>query len=141
MKIVLTIIVLSAGLLLAASNSHVDSSKKIRALHKERITALQEVVEQLSAAHKNASSSYIDVLQARLQLVHAELDASEGAQERVKCLEKIVELMKEKEALLVQARNSGSTPMWLTLNAKADRIKAEIALEEARGNGVQEPKK
>ncbi len=130
MKIVLTLTVLSAGLLLAAGNSEGDTSKKIRELHRERIAALQQAVDVLTAQQQNAISSQEDVLQARLLVLNAELDASEAGPERVKLREDVVKLLKEKEAGL--SRSRGIVDPVTILNAKADRIKAEIALEEAK---------
>jgi hypothetical protein len=140
MKIALALTVLSAGLLLAADNPQVDASKKIRELHKEHIAALQQVADMLTAEYKNDRRSYEELFQGRLSVLKAKLDAAETGPERVKLYESIVELTKEKETFLVQALKLEKVDALKVLNAKADRIKAEIALEEARGNGVKQLK-
>ena len=140
MKIALTLIVLSAGLLLAADNPQVDASKKIRELRKEHIAALQQAADLLTAEYKNDRRSYEELFQGRLRVLNAKLDASDIGQERVKLHESIVELMKDKEAFLIQALKLEKVDDLKVLNAKADRIQAEIALEEAKGNGVKQLK-
>jgi hypothetical protein len=137
MKIALTLTVLSAGLLLAADNPQVDASNRIRELHKEHIAALQQAADLLTAEYKNERRSYEELFQGRLRVLNAELDASEAGQDRIKLHESIVELMKDREAFLVQSLKLEKVDTLKVLNAKADRIKAEIALEEAKGNGVK----
>lgn len=140
MKSALTLTVLSAGLLLAAGNPEVDANQKVRELYKEHITALQQVVDLLNAEYKNERRSYEQVFQGRLLLLNAKLNAAETGQERVKFYESIVELMKEREAFLAKALKLETVDELQVLNAKADRIKAQIALEEAKGSGVKQLK-
>ena len=140
MKIAITLTVISAGLLLAADNSQVDASKKIRELHKEHIAALQQAADLLTAEYNNDRRSYEELFQGRLLVLNAKLDASETGQERIKLHENIVEMMKEREALLVKSLKVEIVDTLKVLNAKADRIKAEIGLEEAKANGVKQLK-
>jgi hypothetical protein len=140
MKIALTLTVLSAGLLLAADGSRVDASEKVRDLYKEYIGALEQAADLLTAEYKNDRRSYEELFQGRLRVLNAKLDAAETAEERVKFRESMVDLMKEKETFLVQALKFEKVDKLKVLNAKADRIKAEIALEQAKGNGVDQPK-
>ena len=138
MKIAFTLTVLAAGLLLAAGNSQVDASKKIRELHKERIATLKQVVDAATAEYEIGASTTTSehVSQARLLLLNAELDACETDQERVKVHTSIVELLKENETGLDASVNAGNGSTKELLKAKAERLKAEIALEEAKGKGV-----
>ncbi len=140
MKIALTLTVLAAGLLLAADNSHADTTKKIRELHKEHIAVLQQAADLLTTEYNNDRRSYEDLFQGRLLVLKAKLDASEAGQERIKLYENIVELMKEREAVLAKSLNMETVDVLKVLNAKADRIKAEIALEEAKASGVKPTK-
>lgn len=143
MKIVLTLTILSAlsaGLLLAAGNIEVDASQKIRELRKEQIATLQQAADLLNAEYKNERRTYEEVFQGRLRLLNAKLAASETGQERIKIHESIVELMKEREASLAESLKMEIVDALEVLNAKADRIKAEIALEEAKGTGAKQLK-
>jgi hypothetical protein len=137
MKIALTLTLLSAGLLLAADDSQGDARRKIRELHKEYIATLQQAADLLTAEYKNDRRSYEELFQGRLLVLKAKLDAAETGAERVKFREGIVEMMKEKEARLVEALKFEKVDALKVLNAKADRIKAEIALEEAKGSGAK----
>jgi len=137
MKIALTLTILSAGLLMAADNSPGDAGKKIRDLRQEYVAALQQAEDLLTTEYKNDTRSYEELFQGRLRLLNAKLDAAETRPERVKFHEKIVEMMKEKEASLVDALKFKKVDALKVLNAKADRIKAEIAWEEAKGNDVK----
>lgn len=140
MKSAFTLAVLSAWLLLAAANSQADASEKIRELRKEYIAALQQAADLLAAEYKNDRRSYEELFQGRLLLLNAKLDASETGQERIKFHESIVELMKEREAFLAHALKMETVDNLKVLNAKADRIKAEIALEEAKGSDLKQLK-
>ena len=56
MKIVLTLTILSAGLLLAAGNPETDASKKIRELQKEQIATLQQAADLLERVPRETSA-------------------------------------------------------------------------------------
>jgi hypothetical protein len=137
MKIASMLTLVSAGLLLAADNPPGDTSKKIRELHKEYVAALQQAADLLAVEYKNERRSYDELFQGRLLLLKAKLEASETGAERVKFQENIVEMMKEREASLVDALKFEKVDALKVLNAKAERIKAEIALEVAKGNSVK----
>jgi hypothetical protein len=137
MKIALTLTVLSAGLLIAADNFAADAGKKIRDLRQDYIAALEQAETLLTAEYKNDRRSYEELFQGRLLLLTAKLDAAETGPERVKFYEKIVELTKEKEGFMVDALKFDKVDALKVLNAKADRMKAEIALEKAKGNDVK----
>ena len=70
----------------------------------------------------------------RVLLLKAKLDAAETVEERVKLHESIVELMKAREAFMIQALKMEVVDELKVLNAKADRIKAEIGLEQAKSS-------
>ena len=138
MKIAFTLTILAAGLLLAAGNLQVDASKKIRELHKERIATLKQLFEAATAEYETGASTTTSehVSQARLALLNAELDACESDQGRVNIHTSIVELLKENETRLDASVNTGNGSKKELLKSKAERLKAEIALEEAKGKGV-----
>jgi hypothetical protein len=135
MKIAVTLTLLSAGLLIAADNSPADSSKKIRDLRKDYVAVLQQAADLLAAEYKNDTRSYDEVFQGRLLLLYAKLEAAETGPERIKFRESILEMMKEKEARFVEALKFDKVDSLQVFHAKADRIKAEIALEEAKASG------
>jgi hypothetical protein len=138
MKVSLTLTVIFAGLLLAtgllraAGDPAADASQKIRELHKQRIATLQQAADLLNTEYKDDRRSYDELCQGRLLLVYAKLAAAETGEDRVKLHESIVAMMKEKEDLLVQALKLDNVDALNVLNAKAERLKAELGLEEAR---------
>ncbi len=140
MKIAFAVAFLSAGVLLAAEDSQADAGKRIRELQKEYIGALQQAADLLAAEYKGDRRTYEELFEGRLLLLNAKLNAAETREDRVKIHESIVQLMKDKEAFLIEALKFERVDTLKVLNAKAERIKAEIGLEEAKGNGVKQLK-
>lgn len=130
MRKLVVVLVLSAGMLVAADKFNADVNNKILELQKERIVVLKEVVELSVALQKSSRLSHGELTQARLQLLNAELEASQSQQERISVCEKIVELWKEAETNSRQGANPGTGVA--SLNAKAARLKAEVDLERER---------
>ena len=140
MKRTFTLALALAFLLLAAGHSPAQANDKIGELRKQYIAAVQKAFDLLAAEYKNERRSYEELFEGNLRLLNAKLDAAETAQERVKVHESIVGLMKARETFLNQALKSETVDELRVLNAKADRIKAEIALEQAKDSGVMKLK-
>ena len=122
---------LAAGLLLAADNPKEDAGKKLKELHKERIATLKQIADLYSAQIATGFVTHEEILQARLRVLKAELDATETDRERVSVHENIVELMKEFEEMTDKVVKHTHVDRTVFLKAKADRLKAEIDLERA----------
>jgi hypothetical protein len=106
---------------------------KIRALLKERLAALKQIVEEIEKSHKAGGGiSLDDVLQARLACYHAELDLCETDKERIAVLEKMLALAKESERMISARFDLGSVPHTAVLAARVNRLEAEIALERVK---------
>jgi hypothetical protein len=133
MKNVLMPFVVATVLAMAAGDTRAEGSKTIRDLRKEQIATLQQAADLLAAEYKNERRTYDEVFDGRLLLAQAKLDAAETGPERVKQRQSIVDLMKEREAFFVDALKFEKVDALKVLNVKADRLKAEIALEEAKG--------
>ena len=69
---------------------------------------------------------------AQLEALTAELELCTRTSERVEILKRNLEVQQKYEKLAVALFESGSSPANEILRAKADRLKAEIALERAK---------
>ena len=134
MKTASALTILAAGLLLGAGDSQ-DAGKQIRELHQARIAVLQQAVDLLISEQKNARRTYDEVLHGRLQLLEAQRDAAETDEARVKFQASIVELLKERVTVVENLRERAIRGTLDVLNAKAERIKAEIELVELKARG------
>ncbi|AMV27882.1 hypothetical protein VT84_25995 [Gemmata sp. SH-PL17] len=116
------------------------SAKKVKQLQKERIAALKEAADQLSALHKNGRTSFDEVLETRLLALTAELEAAEKPADRITLYKNIVDVLKEYEqwanARVEAARGIAAT----ALKIKARRLDAEIHLEQASTRDAKEGK-
>ena len=122
--------VFAVGLLVSANPAHEDGGKKLRELHKQRITALKEVVDVLESQKEFRLVARDEVMQANLQLQRAQVEAAESKEERMSAHRNIVELMLEFEDMADQVVKRAHVDRTLHLKAKADRLKAEIDMEQ-----------
>lgn len=109
-----------------------SGNDKIEQMQKERVEALREAAKQISLRFESGT---IDIDQLRLatrELLDAELDLCKTNKERVAALEKYVAVAKKHEAIASNFVKTGQAPSTVGLNAKADRLKAEILLERLR---------
>ncbi|MBA4066570.1 MAG: hypothetical protein C0501_23270 [Isosphaera sp.] len=105
---------------------------KVRELQKERLALLRQVADWTTEAYKGGRFELLAVLEARREVIAAELELCETHKERLAVLEKAVELAKEIEKnteKLVEARNAARAEL---LKARANRLQAEIELEKAK---------
>jgi hypothetical protein len=109
-------------------------AKTVKELQKERIATLKEMVEQISEQFKNPRLhvSFDELLEARLLLLKAELDAAEKESDRINLYKStIAELKKYEEwadGRVKMARGTVAT----VLKIKARRLEAEIDLARAK---------
>jgi hypothetical protein len=103
---------------------------------KERLAVLKELAAQTEQGHASGAVPFEQVLEAKLQVRRAELDLCESDKELVKVHEKIVTLLKEMEKGLDQGYREGAVPRSVLLKAKADRLEAETALEQAKAKAA-----
>ena len=123
---------LAAGFLLAADTPKENAEKKLKELHKERIGTLQQIADLYKAQIANGFVTREDIMQAKLLLLKAELDASNTDHERIIIQQTIVEMMTEFEEMTSQVVMHSHVDRTVYLKAKAERLKAEIDLERAK---------
>ena len=106
-----------------------------RSLMEQRLEALREVVNMRKAMMEQGiggsgnAKAYRD---AQGEALAAELELCESQSERIKVLQRYVEVMQQSEKLTAQRYKTGADTDDEMLSAKAERLKAEIALERAK---------
>jgi RNA polymerase sigma-70 factor (ECF subfamily) len=117
-----------------------ESAKKVKELRKERITTLKDLVEGLTVLYRNARIEYGELLDARMLLLQAELDAAEKGADRIALYEKAVDSLKQYEELANAKVRAGRAPGTTVLGIKARRLEVEIQLEQAKAKEAKERK-
>jgi outer membrane protein TolC len=117
-----------------------ESTKKIKELQKERIATLKEVVEQAATLYKSARVSYEEVLDARMQLLKAEVDAAEKESDRITLYKKTIDALKQYEEWAQARVEAGRETAAALLKIKARRLEVEIKLEQAKIKEAKEKK-
>jgi hypothetical protein len=115
-------------------------SPKLKELLKERLTALREIARLTTLAAKSGTAPYEQVLEATRRLLGAELERCDTDKEWVTVLEKFVGEAKKHEEYAAHLSRTGQAPARIALQAKADRLQAEIFLERARARAAAKPK-
>jgi hypothetical protein len=117
-----------------------ESAKKIKDLQRERIATLKQLVDVNSKLREKRQVSYEDVVEARLLLLNAELDAAEKESSRITLYKRMVDVLKDGERFAENAvRIEGGPPVRI-LKVKARRLEAEINLERVKAKEAQEAK-
>jgi outer membrane protein TolC len=127
----------AGGVLLTVDNPEANAQSKIKSLQKDLIASLKQVVDIAAQQRNVGRMSPLDALEAQRPFLDVTLDASDTNQERIRVLERIVELQKKIETLAEIGHKNARNSFIDALNAKAARIKAEIALEKEKSNGVK----
>lgn len=109
-----------------------ESAKRIKELQKEQIATLKKMVNQATVQFQSGRISYEPVMEARLLLLKAELDAAEKEADRITVLKNFVEAMKQGETLAKAIFESGQGTELAVLSFRARRLDAEIQLERAK---------
>jgi ribosomal protein L13E len=116
------------------------SSPKVRALLKERLTVLRDMVAILDEQHKAGRGSPGEIQKATLRVYKAELDLCVTDKERVAVHEKIVGALQELEKLVAALHERAAVSQTAVCEAKVNRLEAEIALERAREKAARPTK-
>ena len=117
-----------------------ESAKKVKELQKERIATLKQMVDVNSRLQERGLASSEEVVEARLLLLKAELNAAEKESRRITLYKDIVDVLKGYEKFAEErVRTAGGTEAPI-LKAKARRLEAEIHLERAKAREAQEAK-
>ena len=126
---------------LTHKNQIEESAKKVKELQKEQIATLKEMAAASSNLFKIGRVSYEAVIEARLLLLKAELDAADKESRRITLYQNFVDMMKEGKALAKQRVDSGRGTQLAVLNFKARRLEAEIHLERAKAKEAKKKAK
>jgi membrane fusion protein (multidrug efflux system) len=108
------------------------STRKVKELQKERLAVLKALTEQLARLYQNARVEFGELLEARVQLFQAEVDAAEKQSDRLTLYKNLVDELKQYEKVAQGRVESGRGLMTTVLKIKARRLEAEIHLEEAK---------
>jgi outer membrane protein TolC len=117
-----------------------ESAKKVKELQKERIAALKEMANIIAAQFQRGQGSFEEVLEARLLVHKAELDASEKESDRITLYKNIVDELKKLEAAADDRFKAARGSQTSLLKVKARRLEAEIDLERAKAKEAKETK-
>lgn len=110
-----------------------ESSARIRKLLKERRDVMAQRVEYFDAQFHNAKITRVPVLEARDDLIAAEIDLAETRNERLELLKSRVANLKEVEESRIALRTRAMADTSEVLQATSQRLLAEIELERAIG--------
>ena len=121
----------SPAILSTASPVPVDDAE-LRAKLMERRDTLKELLQILMTHYLQGTGTPFSVFQAQIELLEAELSLAKTHAERIVLYEKSLAARTEVEKLTQERRELGVGGAADHLRAKADRIKAEIDLHNAR---------
>jgi len=109
-----------------------ESAKKVKELRKERIAVLKKLTDQLTILFKNATVPYDEVLESMQSLSEAELEIAETDKERVELYKKLIDALKQREAVAEAQWKAARATETSVLKWRAKRLVAEIHLEQAK---------
>jgi len=138
MRILALIVIVAAGTFLPSAraqdkgNQALKSADKVKELQQERIATLKAMADVETALLKTGKTSPEAVLEARVLLGEAELDAAEKESDRITVLKNLVDVLKELEQTAKARKNAAEGTEAAVLKVKARRLEAEIRLEQAR---------
>lgn len=114
------------------------SPDRLRKLLIERRDTLRKLVDTQQAMYKSANGSLESVIIASNRLLDAELELASQA-ERIAILEEKVRNARTLEDFVDGKYRSGAGPLTEVLEARSDRIDAEIQLERERMRQMVSP--
>ncbi|MCC9658546.1 hypothetical protein [Rhodopirellula halodulae] len=129
----LAVAVLLVSTRTSAQNSAEDSGARVRELLVEKRDVLAKYVDHTESQFATGELSSVDVLDAKLALLDAELELAGASEDRVKILRRQFELQKTKESQVAELYAHGNVTFKENMNAVVERIDAEIALSRAMG--------
>jgi hypothetical protein len=116
------------------------SAQKIKNLQKERIATLKELVDGLDVLVKAARADFGELLEARLLLLQAELNAAEKGEERIALYKKTIDSFNQYEEWAKERVRAARANQTIVLRIKARRLEVEIQLEQAKAKAAKEGK-
>ena len=118
-----------------------ESAKKIKELQKERIATLKQLADITTQMFQRGNvRSFEEVLEARLLVLDAELDAAEKESDRVTLYKNMVDVLKEYETIADRMVKIAKGTQASVLKVKARRLEAEINLERAKAKEAKKAK-
>lgn len=128
---------LAATILLSSPASPQDkvseSAERAKALQKQRIEVLKQTTEIGLKLYQRGSLEVGQVLDDRLALLKAEVEANPKA-DRVALYTQAVDSLKQFEEIAKAQHAAGRGTEYATLKVRAKRLEVEIALENAKAN-------
>lgn len=116
-----------------ASQPQLAGAQRIEQLRAERHKILERLVESAKARAEYGLNNSQEYHEAVLALRQAELESAKTPAERIRVHEQIVDYLRQREAALQSVVDRGGAVYPSQVQkAKADRLKAEIDLEEAK---------
>lgn len=104
----------------------------VKALLKERLTALQKIHDESLQAYKGGQLPYDQVLSAHLALLNGKLDLCETNTERVKVHEEMVKAAEESVRSVQKRAEARQVSSLDVLKAEVQLLDARIGLEKAK---------
>jgi hypothetical protein len=108
------------------------SEEKLRALLLERYDILKDIVESDKKLLELGRGDIKALQKATVAMYHAEADLCSTNTERIKVYEKLVDALREYEALVGRRAAAGQVNDMAVLQAKVARLDAQIKLEKLR---------
>ena len=109
-----------------------EPGKKVKELQRERLAALEALTVLLTRQYQNARVEIDELIEARVQLMQAQLDSAEKPSDRLTLYKNLVEELKQLEEIAQSRVEAARGSMASVLKIKARRLEAELHLEEAK---------
>jgi RNA polymerase sigma factor (sigma-70 family) len=122
------------------ADGRAGDNSRLRGLLKDRLAAVQKLAERVEQLSGQGGASLGEVRQAYLRVYRAELDLCETTKERIAVLEKIAKVYEEMEGHANALARQGSASPESVLEAKVNRLEAEIAVEREKAKLATPPK-
>jgi RNA polymerase sigma factor (sigma-70 family) len=111
-------------------------NQKVQALLKERLAILKEMQNRVDKRYQTGQGSKGELLQITLRVLKAELDLCATDKERIAVHGNMVAVLKAIEQQAEELANRMAADAGTLLEARLNRLEAEIALERARAKSV-----
>jgi RNA polymerase sigma factor (sigma-70 family) len=111
-------------------------NQRVQALLKERLAILQGMQSRAEKLYQTGQASKGEVQQINLRVLKAGLDLCATDKERVAVHEKVVAVLKAIEQRAGELARRGAAAPGTLLEARLNRLEAEIALERARAKAA-----
>jgi hypothetical protein len=111
-------------------------NQKVQALLKERLPILKEVQNRADKRYQTGQGSKGELLQTTLRVLKAQLDLCATDMERIAVHENMVAVLMAIEQQAEELAKRRAADVGTLLEARLNRLEAEIALERARTKSV-----